>query len=120
MLRTRSISCCAIAAISATGLAGLALTGCTNSLAAASASAAPEQQAIVVDSVPTAEEAGLYVAQDEGYFRQQGLTVRIRSVTDGGAAIPDLQAGQAQFVGGNYVSFVLAQIAGNFNGTPAR
>jgi NitT/TauT family transport system substrate-binding protein len=120
MLRTRTISRCALAAISATGLAGLALTGCTNGLAAATASAAaPEQQAIVVDSVPTTEEAGLYVAEDEGYFRQQGLAVQIRPVTDGGAGIPHLQAGQAQIVGGNYVSFVLAQIAGNFNGSPA-
>jgi NitT/TauT family transport system substrate-binding protein len=120
MLRTRIISRCALAAILATGLAGLALTGCTTSRAAASAlAAAPEQQAIVVDSVPTTEEAGLYVAADEGFFRQQGLTVRIRSITDGGAGIPDLQAGQAQIVGGDYVSFVLAQIAGKFDGRPA-
>lgn len=73
----------------------------------------------MVDSVPTTGQAGLYVAADEGFFRQQGLTVQIRSIADGGAGIPDLQAGQAQIVGGNYVSFVLAQIAGKFNGSPA-
>jgi NitT/TauT family transport system substrate-binding protein len=74
----------------------------------------------VVDSVPTAEEAGLYVALDKGYFRQQGLDVQVKSITgSGGAGIPDLQSGKAQIVGGSYVSFVLAQIAGSFDGKPA-
>jgi NitT/TauT family transport system substrate-binding protein len=116
MLRVRFISCCALAAASATGLAGAALSACTSSSAA---EAAPEQRVIVVDSVPAAEEAGLYVAQDKGYFQQQGLTVQVRPVTGGEAGIPDLQDGKAQLVGGNYVSFVQAQIAGHFRGKPA-
>jgi NitT/TauT family transport system substrate-binding protein len=116
MLRVRSISCCALAAASAVGLAGAALTACSSGQAA---EGVPEQRVIVVDSVPAAEEAGLYVAQDEGYFQQQGLTVQIRPVTGGEAGIPDLQDGKAQIVGGNYVSFVQAQIAGRFRGKPA-
>jgi NitT/TauT family transport system substrate-binding protein len=98
------------------GLAGAAITACTSGMAA---EAVPEQRTIVVDSVPAAEEAGLYVAQDKGYFQQQGLTVRIRPVTGGEAGIPDLQDGEAQIVGGNYVSFVQAQIAGRFREKPA-
>jgi NitT/TauT family transport system substrate-binding protein len=82
-------------------------------------SAAPELRSIVVDSVPTESEAGLYVAQYEGYFRRAGLNVTIRPVTGGEAAIPDLQSGAAQIVGGNYVSFILAQIEKVFHGKPA-
>jgi NitT/TauT family transport system substrate-binding protein len=79
----------------------------------------PEQRTITVDSVPAAEEAGLYVAAADGFFKQQGLTVKIKSITGSEEGIPDLQSGQAQLVGGNYVSFVLAQVAGRANGKPA-
>jgi NitT/TauT family transport system substrate-binding protein len=68
--------------------------------------------------VPAAEEGGLYVAQARGFFKQQGLTVKINSITGGEAGIPDLQAGRAQLVAGNYVSFILAQMAGKFGVTP--
>lgn len=81
--------------------------------------AVPEQSTITVDSVPAAEEGGLYVAAADGFFRRQGLTVKIKSVTGGEEGIPDLQSGKAQVVGGNYVSFVLAQISGQANGKPA-
>jgi NitT/TauT family transport system substrate-binding protein len=81
--------------------------------------AAPEQPTITVDSVPSAEEGGLYVAAADGFFKQQGLTVKIKSITGGEEGIPDLQSGKAQLVGGNYVSFVLAQLAGRADGKPA-
>jgi NitT/TauT family transport system substrate-binding protein len=105
----------AIAGIVAAGtLAGCATAGST----AAAATAPPEQRTIIVDSVPAAEEGGLYVAQARGFFAQQGLTVKIRSITGGEAGIPDLQNDRAQLVAGNYVSFILAQIAGQFGVTP--
>jgi NitT/TauT family transport system substrate-binding protein len=96
-----------------------ALAGCG---AAGSSASAPgggiEQHTITVDSVPAAEDAGLYVAQANGYFAQQGLTVKINSVTDGAASIPDLQNGTAQLSGANYVSFILAQMSGSFHAKP--
>ncbi|HEY0934338.1 MAG TPA: ABC transporter substrate-binding protein [Trebonia sp.] len=92
------------------------LSGCTAGGTATAATAPLEQRTITVDSVPAAEEGGLYVAQSRGLFAQQGLTVKIRSVTGGEAAIPDLQSGSAQLVAGNYVSFILAQTAGVFHG----
>jgi ABC-type nitrate/sulfonate/bicarbonate transport system substrate-binding protein len=81
--------------------------------------AVPEQPTITVDSVPAAEEGGLYVAAADGFFKQQDLTVKIKSITGGEEGIPDLQSGKAQLVCGNYVSFVLAQVAGRANGKPA-
>jgi NitT/TauT family transport system substrate-binding protein len=94
-----------------------AIAGCS-----AGATAAAEQQkltAITVDSVPASEEGGLYVAAYEGFFAQQGLAVKIKPITGGEAGIPDLQSGRADLVAGNYVSFILAQMAGKFDGKPA-
>lgn len=110
----------AFSVITVTGLAGGAagLAGCTAE-AYGGSPGVPEQSTIIVDSVPAAEEGGLYVAAADGFFKQQGLTVKIKSITGGEEGIPDLQSGKAQLVAGNYVSFVLAQIAGQANGKPA-
>jgi NitT/TauT family transport system substrate-binding protein len=94
------------------------LAGCSGSGATAAAAGQPEQTAITVDSVPATEESGLYVAAAQGFFAQQGLTVTIKPVTGGETGIPDLQAGRADLVAGNYVSFILAQMAGRFDGKP--
>jgi NitT/TauT family transport system substrate-binding protein len=115
-IRTLPYLSVAIAAIVATG----ALAGCSAAPGTVSAAAARplEQRTITVDSVPSAEEAGLYVAQAQGFFAQQDLTVKIDSVTGGEAAIPALQTGRAQLAEGNYVSFILAQMDGSFNSKP--
>ena len=78
----------------------------------------PEQSTIVVDAVPTADAAGLYIAQDNGYFAQQGLTVKIGTVFGGEFGMADLQSGKAQLLEGNYVSFILAQTAGKYDNKP--
>jgi NitT/TauT family transport system substrate-binding protein len=94
------------------------LAGCSpGASAAADPHATPT--VVTVDSVPASEEGGLYVAAYEGFFAQQGLTVKIKPITGGEAGIPDLQAGRADLVAGNYVSFILAQMAGKFDGKPA-
>ena len=115
MIRTFSYLSATIAAIAATG----AIAGCATAGGIANAATADlEQRTITVDSVPVAEEGGLYVAAAEGFFAQQGLTVKIKSITGAEAAIPDLQTGRAQLVAGNYVSFILAQMAGTFANQP--
>ena len=78
----------------------------------------PEQSTIVVDAVPTADAAGLYIAYDNGYFTQQGLTVKIHTVLGGEPGMADVQSGAAQLLEGNYVSFILAQTAGKYHGKP--
>ena len=106
------------AAIMATA-AAITLVGCGSTGATSNALVSQlEQTTITVDSVPAAEEGGLYIAQAQGFFKQQGLTVKINSITGGEAGIPDLQSGRAQLVAGNYVSFILAQMAGKFGATP--
>jgi NitT/TauT family transport system substrate-binding protein len=89
------------------------LAGCSG--AGSSGGGAPlETSTIVIDAVPTADAAGLYIAQDEGFFAKQGLTVKIVPINGGEYGMGDLQTGKAQLVEGNYVSFVLAQVAGKF------
>src|ERR1700731_5080829 len=115
MIRTLSFLGAAITAIAAAGT----LAGCGAAGGTADASISQfEQRTITVDSVPAAEEGGLYVAEAQGFFAQQGLTVKINSITGGEAGIPDLQSGRAQLVAGNYVSFIIAQLTGQFDRKP--
>jgi NitT/TauT family transport system substrate-binding protein len=95
-----------------------ALAGCSPNNATAAATSQPKLTTITVDSVPATEEGGLYVAATQGFFARQGLNVKIKPVTGGETGIPDLQTGKADIVAGNYVSFILAQMAGTFHGKP--
>jgi len=88
---------------SATDMSALTMPGPTGPL---------EAHTITVEAVPTADEAGLYIAQDLGYFAQEGLKVNILPTGGGELAIPDLTKGRADIVAGNYVSFIQAQIGG--------
>src|ERR1700722_1293950 len=90
------------------------LAGCSASGAGPAALGPLETSSIVIDAVPTADAAGLYIAEDEGLFAKQGLTVKINGINGGEYGMGDLQNGKAQLVEGNYVSFVLAQVAGKF------
>ena len=73
-----------------------------------------EVSSIVLDVVPTGDSAGIYIAKDDGFFARQGLSVTIVPVNGAEYGMGDLQAGKAQLIEGNYVSFILAQTAGTF------
>lgn len=103
--------CCLVAGIPVVALAACSSGGSSGGVATGPA---PEQSTIVLDAVPTADAAGIYLAQDNGYFKQQGLTVKIMPINGGEYGMGDLQTGKAQLIEGNYVSFILAQIAGTF------
>ena len=93
------------------------LAGCSGGSASGTNAASgppPEVSSITIEAVPTADAAGLYLAYDEGLFARQGLTVRIAPIFGGEFGMGDLQTGKVQLVEGNYVSFILAQIAGKF------
>jgi NitT/TauT family transport system substrate-binding protein len=122
----------ALMVVSALSLA--ALTACGNSAsssgtssstapaggsAAASSAQAPGGSAagtsIVVGALPVIDTAGLQVALKEGFFKQAGLNVTVKPVTQSTAAIPDLLHGSIDVIGGgNYVSFLEAQANGTF------
>jgi NitT/TauT family transport system substrate-binding protein len=107
------------AAIPVAVLAGCSGGGAAGGGAAPTASAAPEVSSMVIDVAPTADAAGIYIADDDGFFTQQGLSVKIVPISYGESGITDLQDGKAQLLEGNYVSIILAQVAGEFGLTPA-
>jgi NitT/TauT family transport system substrate-binding protein len=111
--------------ISVTATAGLAVAllavGCSSSgspKSSGSGSASPstaklEQSSITVGALPLVDSAGLYLANKLGYFKQQGLTVKISPVTQSTQAIPDMLHGTIAIIAGaNYVSFFEAQAKG--------
>jgi NitT/TauT family transport system substrate-binding protein len=96
----------------------ITLAGCSSAASGIPSGPAPEVSSIVVDAVPTADEAGLYIANQRGYFKQQGLNITIDPILGGEPGMADLQTGKAQIIVGNYVSFILAQIHHTYNGKP--
>ncbi|TVZ04297.1 ABC transporter substrate-binding protein [Trebonia kvetii] len=100
---------CLVAAIPA-----IALAACSSGSDGVQTGPPPEVSSIIIDAVPTADAAGLYIAQDNGYFAKQGLKVTIDRINGGEYGLGDLQTGNAQLIEGNYVSFILAQAAGKF------
>jgi NitT/TauT family transport system substrate-binding protein len=102
-------------AVSALSLAALTVA-CGSPGSSPGGSASPTgTTSIVVGSLPVIDTAGLQVALKEGYFKQAGLTVTVKSVTQSTTAIPDLLHGSIDVIaGGNYVSFFEADANGTF------
>ncbi len=112
--------------ISLTATAGLAVAvlavGCSSSgsskpassgSSSSSASGKLEQSTITVGALPVVDSAGLYLANKLGYFKQEGLTVKISPVAQSTQAIPDMLHGTIAIIAGaNYVSFIEAQAKG--------
>src|SRR5215831_11018406 len=94
------------AAASAVLLAGCQLPGSGSSGALEQA---PAGSSITVASVPGVGDAPLYVAQQEGLFRQAGLTVHIRRYPTAAAEVAALHNGAANVAAGDYASFFYAQ-----------
>jgi NitT/TauT family transport system substrate-binding protein len=87
-------------------LAGCQLPGSGSPAASAQA---PPGSSITVASVPGVGNAALYVAQQQGLFRQAGLAVHIRSYLTGAAEVAALRNGTANVAVGGYASFFYAQ-----------
>ncbi len=101
------------------GLAVAVLAACTSASGGSStttASAHLEKTSIVVGSLPVVDTAGLFLAQQNGYFKQAGLNVTIQPISVTPQAIPDLHKGTVDIVAGaNYVSFFQADEPQNAN-----
>jgi len=70
---------------------------------------APAGSSITVAAVPGVGNAPLYVAQQQGLFRQAGLAVHIRSYQTAAAEVAALRNGTANVAVGDYASFFYAQ-----------
>jgi len=72
----------------------------------------PEEPDITVAALPAADLAGLYIAQDYGFFAQQGLHVTIEKIASSAAVIADQEKGEVDITAGSYVAYIAAQAAG--------
>lgn len=100
----------------ASALAALAIAGCGGSGSSAGSSGSGsglEKTHLNVGALAVADDAPLYVAIKEGYFKQVGLTVTPVPVAQSTQAIPDMLRGSVDIIAGaNYVSFFQAEAKG--------
>jgi NitT/TauT family transport system substrate-binding protein len=87
-------------------------SGCGSSQGATTPNG-PEKTHITVAALPIVANAPVFIAQQAGLFRRQGLDVTIEPVAQSTAAIADLLHGSVDVItGANFVSFFRAQARG--------
>jgi NitT/TauT family transport system substrate-binding protein len=100
--------------LTSVGLVVLLGAGC----ASAAGNGAPgglEKTTLTVGAVPVADEAGLYIAEDQGLFKDVGLDVRIDSIVSSAVATQDQNNGTFDITAGNSVSYIQDQVARQSN-----
>ncbi|GLW28542.1 ABC transporter substrate-binding protein [Actinoplanes regularis] len=79
-------------------------------------SGALEKSTITVAALPLLDAAAVHIAQEQGFFAADGLTVKIEPVAQSLAALPALKNGQVDVIAGaNYVTFLQAYQQGTLN-----
>jgi NitT/TauT family transport system substrate-binding protein len=94
--------------------AALLAAGCSGS-GGSSAVGPLEKTNLVVAAVPAMDSAGLYIAQQRGYFAQEGLHVTIESAISSADVIKKQLAGTYDITAGAYPSYILADEAQHAN-----
>ncbi|HEY7909683.1 MAG TPA: ABC transporter substrate-binding protein, partial [Thermomicrobiales bacterium] len=72
-------------------------TTASSSVAAATTSGSAQKVSVMLDWVPNTNHTGLYVAQERGYFKDQGLTVEIVPLAEGSSVEEVVAASTVQF-----------------------
>jgi NitT/TauT family transport system substrate-binding protein len=101
--------------VTAIGIAtALAASACGSSATSAPPTgSSPELTHLTVGALPITDDAPLFIAIKNGYFKRQGLTVTTKIIEQSTSAIPDMIAGSVDIIGsGNYVSFFDADAKG--------
>ena len=86
----------------------LMLAGCGGEPAGSSS----RQLRVILDYLPNAIHVGFYQAEAAGYFRQQGLRVRIDAPTSSSDTLRLMAAGQAEFGIVSLLDFMSVRAAG--------
>ena len=74
-----------------------------------------EKTTLTVGAVPVADEAGLYIAEDQGLFKAEGLNVKIDSIVSSADATKGQDNGTFDITAGNSVSYIQDQATGQSN-----
>lgn len=89
--------------------------GCSGSGSAGAPPSSVEKPDLNVAVVPALDSAGFFVALYEGLFAKEGLHVNFTPATSSDTVISAQVKGQYDITGGNYVSYIQAQAAGQAN-----
>jgi NitT/TauT family transport system substrate-binding protein len=108
-LRIRKFSASPWITLAVAASAALAV-GCSSNTGAADDSAVTQQN-ITVAASPQVDLAGLYIAQDDGFFARQGLHVTIEQVPSSQVVTAQLK-GQVDISAQSYLPYIEAQAAG--------
>ena len=103
-----------VSSLTSVGLMVVFVVGCGNA-GGNSAPAGLEKTTLTVGAVPVADEAGLYIAEDQGLFRDEGLDVRIDSIVSSAVATQDQNNGTYDITAGNSVSYIQDQVSRRSN-----
>jgi NitT/TauT family transport system substrate-binding protein len=82
------------------------VAGCMAASAGSTGSGAPEKTNIVVEDYPTVDSAGLYIAEQEGLFKQQGLNVKIQFAPASELTVNSAVNGTADIAISDYVTYI--------------
>lgn len=91
---------------------GTLAAACGSSAALTAGSTRVEKPDLTVAVVPATSVAGLYIAQQRGYFTAAGLHVKITPVASGVNALPNLVNGSVDVDEGQWTSDLTAEAAG--------
>jgi len=97
----------------ATGVTAAGLAACSSASSGAPAAASgqgPEKTTITVDTLDSADSAPLWIAIKNGYFKEQGLTVKLNYVQGQALAIPGQAAHTVDFANQNYSTLYTAMV----------
>jgi NitT/TauT family transport system substrate-binding protein len=95
-----------------TGAALVAVLAAGCGTAKAVTASAPGLRTITVGVVASEASAGIYIAQEQGLFRRQGLDVTLQTITGAAAVLPALLHGSVGVVGAQLTTFIQAQATG--------
>lgn len=96
--------------VTTVGLSIMAGAGCGSPSSGPPKVSNLEKTNLTVGAVPVADEAGLYIAQDEGLFAAEGLHVTIDSILSSADATKGQNDGKFDITAGNAVSYVQDQV----------
>jgi NitT/TauT family transport system substrate-binding protein len=96
-------------AVLATGLLGACGGSSTSSTAASGSNGTTS---VTVGVIPILDVAPIYVGVQQGFFKAQGLDLKLRTAQGGAAIVPAVISGQYQFGFSNTTSLVLAASKG--------
>ena len=104
---------CAVALTAVAALAAGCSSGSTSGSGSITSTLAAnygpaETTTLNVGVVPAMDSAGFFVAQNEGLFAKEGLTINYSPATSSETAISQQLAGKLQISAGNYVSYIKA------------